>query len=88
MNRGERIGIDVMLIALAITILILSYDFFFLYLRNRETISGHMWDRLIAWRNDGYKFWEFPFMVLILPFGVSFQAIGLLFHFIAGLARH
>jgi hypothetical protein len=86
MNRGERIGLDVFLIAFAITGIILLYDGT-LYLLGLPTISDHIWDTLAAWRDGGYKWYEFPPLTILLPNGVALQAIGLFAHLIAGLMK-
>ena len=87
MNRGERVGLEILIVAFLITFLVLSYDLFFLYLRGKETISGHIWEHLQAWQASGYKLLEFPLLTILLPNGVSLQAVGLFVHLISGLFK-
>jgi hypothetical protein len=87
MNAGERWGLYIALIALVITVLDAGYDYS-LKLRGRETESDHVWEYGQAWVDSGYKFSKFPWLAVVLPFGVSFQAIGLTIHLWAGFIRH
>lgn len=86
MNLWEYIGLDWFLVAFAITAAILAYDGT-LFARGLETISDHIWLNLIAWRDDGYKLAEFPILSVLLPLGVSQQAVGLFVHLLAGLIK-
>jgi hypothetical protein len=86
MNLWETIGLDWFLLAFAVTVGVLSYDAT-LFARGLETISDHIWDHLIAWRDSGYKLMQFPLLTVLLPFGVSQQAVGLFVHLIAGLIK-
>ena len=87
MNLGETIFLWIMLIAFVITGLVLLYDEFGLNLRGKETISDHIGDNLQKWKDGGYKLDEFPILTILLPFGVSMQAVGLLGHLISYLYR-
>lgn len=86
MNRLEAIGLWWGAAALVITIAFVGYDIS-RYVRGLETISENIWAYLRAWQAGGYKFGQFPWEAVILPLGVSQQAIGLLIHLMAGLLR-
>lgn len=86
MNLGETVGLYWFITAFLITGSILGYDGTLL-LRGLETISGHIGDTLQAWKNAGYSIWLFPWLTVLLPFGVFQQAIGLLVHLISYLWR-
>lgn len=83
MSFWEKFWLDYMLTALGITVAILGYDLSLL-LRGLETITDHIIDHLRKWAGDGWKVSEFPWLSVVLPFGVSQQAFGLLFHFLSG----
>lgn len=87
MNLGETIFLWIMLIAFVITGLVLLYDEFGLNLRGKETISDHIGDNLKKWKDGGYKLDEFPILTILLPSGVSMQAVGLFGHLISYLYR-
>ena len=83
MNRGEAFGLWYMLAALAITLGVLGYDGW-AYFTGHQTISDRIWLKLQAWR---YSNAAFPWWSLVLPFGMSQQAVGLIVHFVAGMYR-
>lgn len=84
MNAWERRGLELAVVALVITIAIAIYDVI-RYLCGLQTISENIWANLVTWRSGGYRFSEFPVLTILLPAGVSLQAVGLLVHLAAGL---
>ena len=78
MTAWEIVGLVLLLAATAITVLILLSDLC-LAVTGRKTISEDQWVKLRLWRAGKGPF---PWLVVVLPVGMSVGPIGLLIHFL------
>jgi hypothetical protein len=80
----QWIGLVLLVTTVAISVGFLLYDYFWLELRGKLTISEQVWHDWQAWRTkvNGVRQGRFPIRAIILPVLMLAAPLGLVIHFI------